>query len=128
MATHRRPAAVEARGKGVRVTRVAGDVGVAEAHRRFGGVDVPASLAGTLCALGTTVLLAGVVAGAGTVGYQRGVRSDGSSLSVAGLVGGLVILLVGFGLGGWVAGRMARYDGVQNGLLTGVWFVVLAAV
>jgi hypothetical protein len=128
MADKRSSGAVSVRGDNVRVARVGGDVGVSEARRRFGGLDVPASLAGMLCALGTTVLLAGLVAGAGTVGYQRGVRGDESTLSVAGLIGGLAILVVAFLTGGWVAGRMARYDGVRNGVMTALWFVVLAAV
>ena len=119
---HRRRAS-----EGVRVTKVGGDAGLTEAHRRFGGLDVPASLAGMLCALGTTVLLAGLVAGAGSIGYQRGVRSDDATLSVAGLIGGLVVLVVAFLVGGWVAGRMARYDGLRNGLMTAVWFILLAA-
>jgi hypothetical protein len=113
----------------VRVRRLRdADVGVAEAKRRFGGLDVPATLAGMLCALGLTVLLAGLAAGIGDVGYQRGVRGQDDELSVAGLIGGLVVLLIAFLVGGWVAGRMARYDGARNGLMTAVWFLVLAAL
>ena len=64
-----RPGAAPA---GVRVTDVTGDVGVDAARDRFGGVDIPATLAGALAALGTAVLLAGVLAGAGSYGYQLG--------------------------------------------------------
>ncbi len=46
----------------VRTRRLDGDVGVVEAHRRFGGIDVPATLAGMAAALGTAVLLAGLLA------------------------------------------------------------------
>jgi hypothetical protein len=127
MAKHARRR-LQRQGDGVQVTRVSGDVGLDEAHRRFGGLDVPASLAGTLCALGTAVLLAGLAAGVGSIGYQRGVRGDESSLSLAGLISGLVVLLVAFLVGGWVAGRMARYDGARNGLMTAGWFIILAAV
>lgn len=100
------------------------DTGVGEARRRFGGLDVPASLAGMLAGLGLTVLLAGLAGAAGSVGYQRG--ADKSTLSAGGLITGLVVLLVSFYVGGWVAGRMARYDGVRNGVLTAAWFVLLA--
>lgn len=100
------------------------DAGVGEAHRRFGGVDLPASLAGMLAALGLTVLLAGVAGAAGSVGYQRGADTD--ALSLGGLVTGLVVLLVAFYVGGWVAGRIARYDGTRNGVLAAAWFVLLA--
>jgi len=36
---------------GVRVTNLTGDVGVAEARARFGGVDIPATIAGAPAAL-----------------------------------------------------------------------------
>ena len=124
-ATGRR--AVEVRSQGIHTHRVDGDVGVVEARRRFGGVDVPATLAGTLAALGTAVVVAGLLAGAGTVGYQRGLRGV-DELSISGLVAGLATLLVAFLVGGWVAGRIARYDGGRNGVLSVVWFVLLAAI
>ena len=113
---------------GVRVSDVDGDVGVAEARHRFGGVDIPATLAGMLAALGTTVVLGGLLAGAGTFGYQLGLRDAATKLSLGGLIGGLVTLFVAFLLGGWVAGRVARYNGGLNGLLTALWFVLLAAL
>ncbi len=112
--------------EGVRVTNVTGDVGVEEARSRFGGVDIPATLAGALAALGTAVLLAGILAGAGTFGYQMGLDDAAEKLTIGGLIGGLVTLLLAFLVGGWVAGRVARYDGGRNGLLTALWFVLLA--
>ena len=112
---------------GVTVSDVSGDVGVEEARSRFGGVDIPATLAGALAALGTAVLLAGILAGAGTVGYQMGVDDAAEKLTAGGLIGGLLTLLVAFLVGGWVAGRVARYDGGRNGLLTALWFVLFAA-
>ena len=112
---------------GVRVTDVTGDVGVEEARSRFGGIDIPATLAGALAALGTAALLAGVLAGAGTVGYQMGRDNSTEELTTGGLIGGLATLFVAFLVGGWVAGRVARYDGGRNGLLTALWFVLLAA-
>jgi hypothetical protein len=103
-----------------------GDRGVAEARRRFGGVDVPATLAGMLAGLGTAVVLAGLLGAAGSVGYQKGVTGI-DELSRGGLLGGLATLFVAFLVGGWVAGRVARYNGGLNGLLTALWFVLLAA-
>ena len=104
------------------------DVGMAEARRRFGGVDIPATLAGALTALGLTVLVGGLLAAAGAFGYQLGLKDAPTKLSVGGLVGGLATLLGAFLVGGWVAGRVARYNGGVNGLLTAVWFVLLAAL
>ena len=101
------------------------DPGVARARDRFGGIDIPATLAGTMAALGTAVLLGGLLAAAGSFGYQQGIEDR--DLSLGGLVLGLVTLLAAFSVGGWVAGRMARYDGGRNGLMTALWFVVIAA-
>ena len=112
---------------GVRVTDATDDIGVREARSRFGGIDIPATLAGTLAALGTAVLLGGIGAGAGSYGYQLGRDNVTDELSIAGLVAGLSALILAFLIGGWVAGRVARYDGGRNGLLTAVWFVLLAA-
>ena len=118
---------VHKQGDGIRTRRVDGDAGVTEAHRRFGGIDVPATLAGTVAALGTAVLVAGILAGAGTVGYQKGLAGT-EELSLGSLVAGLATLLVAFLVGGWVAGRIARYDGGRNGVLTAIWFLALAAL
>jgi hypothetical protein len=52
MAMHARSGPVSVAGKGVRVRRLRRDEGVAEAHRRFGDLDIPARLAGSLYALG----------------------------------------------------------------------------
>lgn len=112
--------------KGIRARNVTNDLGVSEARHRYGGLDIPATLAGTLAALGTAVLLGGLLAAAGSFGYQQGLSDQ--TVSIGGLIAGLVTLLVSFLVGGWVAGRIARYDGGRNGLMTALWFVVLAAL
>ncbi len=112
----------------VRVSDAGDDSGIEEARRRFGGIDIPATLAGMLAALGAAVVLGGILAGAGTFGYQLGVKDTVTKLSLGGLIGGLVTLFFAFLIGGWVAGRVARYNGGINGLLTALWFVLLAAL
>lgn len=95
---------------------------------RFGGSDVAAILAGMLAALGSLALLGGLAAAAGSIGYQYGLdEASDESLGIGGFVAGLVVLVLSFLIGGWVAGRMARYDGGRNGLLTALSFVALAA-
>jgi hypothetical protein len=108
------------------VATILDDPGFVEARRRFGGWDGPASLAGALTAVGTAVLVAGVLSGLGRIGYQVGLEDD-RRLSVPGLIGGLATLAVAFLVGGWVAGRVARYDGPRNGALTALWFAAMAA-
>jgi hypothetical protein len=111
-----------------------GDIGVREAHSRFGGVDVPATLVGMLAALALLAILGGLVAAAiGAIGYQTDLDTssfDGNraELSIAGLAGGVVLLFVTYLVGGWAAGRMARYDGGRNGFMTGVWTLLLGAI
>jgi len=105
------------------------DPAVNAARERFGGLDWPATLVGTLTALAVLVLLGGLIGAAiGIIGYQTGLKDAADDLSIASLVGGLITLFVAFLIGGWAAGRMARYDGARNGLMTAVWAIVLAAV
>jgi hypothetical protein len=122
------PVRVESEGIRVRET-VAADVGVREARGRFGGLDLPATLVGMLAALAFLVLFGGIVGAAiGAIGYQAGLSGNEEELSVGGLIGGLAALALAYLLGGWTAGRIARYDGPRNGLMTGVWTILLAAV
>jgi len=102
---------------------------IAAARERFGGVDFPASLVGMLTALAMIILLGGLVGAAiGAIGYQTGLSGDNvEDISGASLIGGLAVLFVSYLIGGWTAGRIARYDGARNGLMTGVWTIVLAA-
>jgi hypothetical protein len=120
---------VRVESEGVRVREaVDADVGVREARNRLGGLDLPATLVGMLAALAFLVLFAGIVGAAiGAIGYQAGLSGNKEELSVGGLSGGLVALALAYVLGGWTAGRIARYDGGLNGLMTGVWTILLAA-
>jgi hypothetical protein len=103
---------------------------IAAARERFGGIDLPASLVGMLTALAMVVLLGGLIAAAiGEIGYQTGLDGDNvADISLASLIGGVAVLFVSYLIGGWTAGRIARYDGARNGLMTAVWTLVLAAV
>ncbi len=105
--------------------------GIAAAHERFGGIDIPASLVGMLTALSTTLILAGIVGAAvGVVGYQTGLEqnAEAGEVSTASLIGGVAVLFVAYLIGGWAAGRIARYDGARNGFAAGVWTLVLGAI
>ena len=111
--------------------RTTGDpyAGIAAAHERFGGIDIPASLVGMLTALSTVLILAGLVGAAvGVVGYQTGLEENAEDLSIGSLIGGVAILFVAYLIGGWAAGRIARYDGARNGFATGIWTLILAGI
>jgi hypothetical protein len=104
------------------------DLGIYRAHRRFGGFDPGAAISGALAAVGMTALVGGLAGGLGTVGYQLDVERDTQTLSTGGFIAGLAVLVLSFLVGGWVAGRVGRYDGGKNGLGAAVIFVVLSAV
>jgi hypothetical protein len=101
---------------------------VTAARRRFGGFDAGATVAGMLAAFGLTILIGGLLGAVGSIGYQLDVQRDSETLSSGGLIAGLATLVIAFLFGGWVAGRMARFDGGLNGLMTAVGFFALAAV
>ena len=112
-------------------TERAGDpyAGIHAARERFGGVDIPASLVGMLTALSTVIILAGLVGAAfGVVGYQTGLEENAEDLSIGSLIGGIAVLFVAYLIGGWAAGRIARYDGARNGFATGVWTLIFAGI
>jgi hypothetical protein len=126
----KRPYSDDANERGVDLDRRGGgDVGVDAARARFGGMHIGAQLVGMLAALALVVLLGGLVGAAiGGIAYQTGLDASAREISVGSLVSGFVVLVVSFLIGGWAAGRMARYDGRINGLMSAVWFFVLGAI
>ena len=101
-------------------------------REKFGGFDIPASLTGMVVALGFLVLVSALASGiAAALGYRLepvDLAGDPSDVVVLGAIGALLVLLAAFLLGGWSAGRMARYDGGINGLAAGLWALVVVAV
>lgn len=105
---------------------------VARERAAFGGVKLGSAFFGWLTALGTAVLLTALVAAAATavrVASGRGLPADASTLAAGtGLrtdVAIIVILFVAYYCGGYVAGRMARFDGAKQGFA--VWVIALVA-
>ena len=85
-------------------------------HERYGGFKLGSAFFGWLVAVGLTVLL-GVLAGAVTAAIGAD-PAIGTVVTVA-------VLLVAYYAGGYVAGRLARFDGARNGFLS--WVVGLVA-
>ncbi|HWC31855.1 MAG TPA: YrzE family protein [Actinomycetota bacterium] len=116
----------------VRETTTYGTGGVAEARARYGGLDIPATIGGFLAALGALAILA-AIAGAilGSIGYQTGLPDlpgTQQEISMGAAIAGFVVLFLGFLIGGWVAGRIARYDGGRNGIMVAIWAIILVGV
>jgi MFS family permease len=94
---------------------------------------VGAAFFGWLSANGLAVLLVALLSAAGVaIGLTQGVPSTDEATQEAetiGVVGGivlLVILFLAYLAGGYVAGRMARFDGVRQGIA--VWVIGLLVV
>jgi MFS family permease len=99
----------------------------------FGGMKFGSCFFGWLTAAGTAVLLTALVTGIGAaLGLSRNVEAAGTSATQAqsvGLVGGIVLLaiiFVAYLAGGYVAGRMARFNGLKQGLGVWLWAVIIA--
>ncbi|HEX4735525.1 MAG TPA: hypothetical protein VH247_14000 [Thermoleophilaceae bacterium] len=106
-------------------------------RERFGGADGTAIFFGWLSALGLAALVMAVVAAAGTrLGFATGVTSNDATNNAGtiGIVGAAIlvaILLLAYYAGGYVAGRMARFDGARQGFrvwLLGLLVTIAAAV
>jgi MFS family permease len=92
-------------------------------------IDLPATFAGLLAALGAFLLLGGLIAAVlGAIGYEVGVRGNQGELSIGGLIAGAVALFVAFLIGGWTAARVARYAGARHGLVTALAMILLVAL
>lgn len=108
---------------------------VAREKERFGGMKFGACFFGWLTATGMAVLLTGLLAAAGAgLGLANDVDpadTTAAPIQTIGLVGGLVLLviiLISYFAGGYVAGRMARFGGAKQGLGVWLWAVIIAIV
>jgi hypothetical protein len=101
---------------------------------RYGGFDWWADFIGWAVAIFFTLLIAGIAAAiVGGVGYQLDAPVSAGDdtaqrLGIGGLVGGLIAVFLGYLVGGHTAGRMARFDGVKNGIGVVIWTLVMALV
>jgi hypothetical protein len=98
----------------------------------FGGLNWGAAFFGWLVSIGVASLLIAVISAAGaaigltsTSPSQAGEQAQGSAGAV-GIAGGILLLLIlaaAYYAGGYVAGRMSRFDGPRQGM--GVWLIGL---
>jgi hypothetical protein len=106
------------------------DTSTAEARRReeFGGFSKSSAFFGWLIAVGIAVLLLALLSAMGAaIGLTDISKQDvTSNADTIGIVGGVLMLLVltlAYYAGGYVAGRLARFDGARQGF--GVWMLGL---
>jgi hypothetical protein len=125
--------------EGYRTGEVRQDV-ISRERERFGGMKFGAAFFGWLTAMGTAVLLTALLAAAGTAiglaAADNGVVQDATtaatdtaeSIGIAGTIALLAVLFVSYYCGGYVAGRMARFDGAKQGVAVWLWSILIAVV
>jgi amino acid transporter len=101
----------------------------ARQREEYGGINWGAAFFGWLVAVGVAVLLTGILAAAGAaIGLTETTsnaadNASAETLSAAGAIALLVVLAIAYYCGGYVAGRMSRFDGARQGI--GAWAVGL---
>lgn len=98
-------------------------------HERYGGFKLGAALLGWLTATGLSTILLAALSGAGAAFIASQLQEGTTALDVnrIGVATGLMLLLISalaYFAGGYVAGRLARFDGVRQGV--GVWLTAIA--
>jgi hypothetical protein len=119
--------------EGASVTRGSGRDAVAAQHARYGGIKWGAAFFGWLTANGFAVILVALLSAAGVA---LGLASDvdtadeaanqAETLGIGGGIAVLVVLFLAYLAGGYVAGRMSRFDGARQGVA--VWIIGLLVV
>jgi len=101
-----------------------------DARQKFGGINWGAGFFGWLVAVALTILLTSIVgavlaaAGSNSKISQSQAERQAGTIGVIAAIVLLVVLFVAYYAGGYVAGRMSRFDGAKQGL--GVWLIGLA--
>jgi hypothetical protein len=101
----------------------------ARQREEFGGINWGSAFFGWLVAVGMAAILIGLLSAAGAA-FGLGDVSEADAESNAetiGIVGGILLILVlgaAYYCGGYVSGRMSRFDGGRQGLA--VWAIGLA--
>jgi hypothetical protein len=97
----------------------------------FGGVNWGASFFGWLVAVGIATLLTAILVAAGAaVGLtESDVTNAADEITLGGGIALFVVLLLAYYAGGYVAGRMSRFDGARQGLATwAIGLIVTVAI
>jgi len=98
----------------------------------YGGLNWGAAFFGWLVAIGVASLLTAILSAAGaaigltSTSPSQAQSQASDSAGTVGIVGGIVLLLIlgiAYYAGGYVAGRMSRFDGPRQGI--GVWLIGL---
>jgi hypothetical protein len=100
----------------------------ARQREEYGGLNWGAAFFGWLVAIGMSAILLGLLSAAGTAfGLSEVSESEANSnAETIGIVGGILLiacLAIAYYCGGYVSGRMSRFDGARQGF--GTWAIGL---
>lgn len=111
---------------------------IAREQERFGGMKFGSAFFGWLTAMGLAVLLTALFAAiGGAIGLtspetaEDAANAAEQNIGVATIVGAAVVelvLFISYFAGGYVAGRMARFNGMRQGLAVWLWAIAVAIV
>jgi hypothetical protein len=110
---------------------------LARQRDEYGGINWGAAFFGWLVAIGVAALLTAILSAAGAaIGLTESSPSQAgsqgqSNAGTVGIVGGIILLLIlglAYYAGGYVAGRMSRFDGPRQGIATWVIGLVVTVV
>lgn len=122
------------RGSGMDSRPTADTTDLEAGHDQFGGMKWGSAFFGWLTSTGAIVFLSAIVAAIGALVNQNtsvDLEQISQDPQSAGIVGGValgLVVFVGYFCGGYVAGRMARFDGGRQGVAVWVWALLMAAV
>jgi hypothetical protein len=98
----------------------------ARQRAEYGGLNWGAAFFGWLVAIGMAVILLAILSAAGTVFSLNSNSDTNSNADTIGIVGGILLIAVlalAYYCGGYVSGRMSRFDGARQGF--GTWAIGL---
>ena len=111
-----------------------GEYGTPRQRDKFGGINWGAAFFGWLVAVGIGALLTALLSAAGAAIALSELESADEALGSSetiGVVGAIALLAIGlvaYFAGGYVAGRMSRFDGGRQGIAVWVWSILAVVV
>src|SRR5215210_287263 len=106
----------------------------ARQRAEFGGLNWGSAFFGWLVAIGVAVILLAILSAAGTAfGLSENVsesdaNANADTLSIVGGILLIAVLAIAYYCGGYVSGRMSRFDGARQGFGTWVIGVIVTVV
>jgi hypothetical protein len=98
---------------------------------RFGGINWGAAFFGWITAVGIGALLTALLSAAGAAIGLTDLTDEAGSPETVSIIGAALLLavaLISYFAGGYVAGRMSRFDGARQGLATWLWALIAVIV